>query len=168
MLPNLRNAMLTHNRFFTRKIARKTSPQMHMQNLTKSLAIVGTSSLFLWYNSEICPITDQRRLNFFNKEEREAGAGFLLSTIGNPVLIHPQYWDEYQRKSNSEKLTEALLNTYLQGKQLPRFFHGYARLDRIVGRLLDNNADKNLNVPVLHISREPMVNAYSLADHVVS
>jgi len=164
LLPHLRNVLLTNNRFFTRKVP---SSQLQMKSLTKSLAIVGTSSLFLWYNSEICPITNQRRLNLFSEEDREKGAGLLLSTIGNPVMVHPQFWNEYQSKSNTEKLTDALLSSYLQGKQFPRQLHGFARLDRIVGRLLDSNAEMNLNVPVMHISREPLVNAYSLADHVV-
>ena len=163
LLPHLRNVLLTNNRFFTRK---EPSSQLQMKSLTKSFAIVGTSSLFLWYNSEICPITNQRRLNLFSEEDREKGAGLLLSTIGNPVMVHPQFWNEYQSKSNTEKLTDALLSSYLQGKQFPRQFHGFARLDRIVGRLLDSNAEMNLNVPVMHISREPLVNAYSLADHV--
>ena len=163
LLPHLRNVLLTNNRVFTRKVP---SSQFHMKSLTKSLAIVGSSSLFLWYNSEICPITNQRRLNLFSEEDREKGAGLLLSTIGNPVMVHPQFWNEYQSKSNTEKLTDALLSSYLQGKQFPRQFHGFARLDRIVGRLLDSNAEMNLNVPVMHISREPLVNAYSLADHV--
>ena len=133
------------------------------RQFNKPLAIVGASTAFLWYNSSFCPVTGKRRLDFFGPGLRDFSSKFLLQTLTNCSVD-----DDGDDENNVDLLTSALMEAFLDGKKVDRRHPGYRRLETIVKRIMEANPDKEIQTPIVHLTYEgKLINAYSLANHVV-
>ena len=128
----------------------------------KSFSIVGGSFAFLCYNSSFCPITGKRRLDLFGPGLRDFSSRFLLQTLTNSSGYNGN--DE----RNVDLLTNALMEAFLDGKKVDRRHTGYRRLESIVERIMLANPEREIQSPNVHLTYEgKLINAYSLANHVV-
>ena len=133
----------------------------------KALLFFCTSTGFLLYNSERNSFTGERRLNILSHQNRENVARFLLKTTFSPKIMHPAIFREYGAKTNAEKLLDLLMDAFLQEKEIPGIHPGYEALEQISQRLIDSNSNLQLQKPIIHLSKEPRISAYSLAHHIV-
>lgn len=134
----------------------------------KSVLIYGTSTLFLWYNSELDHMTGRRKLNILSEGNRELAANILLQTFFSPIKVqHPDQRAKYQNLSNKERLVDATMALHLEGKHINPNHPGYERLARISKRLSISNPDTILDPTIFHLSQEGLLDAYSMANHIV-
>ena len=132
--------------------------------LQKFVLLGGASSLFLFYNSSVSPITNKRYLNLFSENLRESGSRQIIKIL-SPPSVSPS--ESVEAKNNREVLTSVMVHHFLQGKEVSRTFPAYDKLDEIASRLVENNPDLHLAQPKIHISVDGRVPAFSLADHIV-
>ena len=113
-------------------------------------------------------MTGRRKLNVLSEENRENAANILLQTFISPIIIqHPDQWVKFQNQSNKERLIDATMAVHLQGKHIQHNHPGYERLLRISDKLKSSNPDMILDRPVFHLSQEGLLDAYSMANHIV-
>ena len=136
------------------------------QNFNKIVIVGGAGSIFAWYNSSKCPITNQRRLNMFGENLRESGSALLLKTIFSPSV--PLAEIQPVPENNRQLLTSVMVRHFLQGKEVSQTFPVYDKLDEITNRLLENNPELfRLARPKIHVTMVRDLPAFSLADHIV-
>ena len=124
--------------------------------------MIGTSS-FLWYNSSVCSLTGNRKLDLFGPRLRDYSSNMLLRTFTN---VSPENRNE---ERNVDQLTRLMMETFLEDKVADQRHPGYKRIHSIIDNILANNEDKNIIPrPVVHLSQERnQINAFSLANHIV-
>ena len=171
MLPRCRN-LFSQARFFHRKYQKpkyNKAGYKHGKALMKSAAIFGPSSLFLWYNTVTDQLTGRKKLNILSEENRERAASILLQTISScsSDIINPGQWSNYKGQSAKEKLIDATMALYLKDKKIANTHPDYERLGKISERLRKNNPDMIIDKPIIHLSQEGLLDAYSMANHIV-
>ena len=135
-----------------------------IRRLQKLVLLGGASSLFLFYNSSVSPITNKRYLNLFSENLRESGSRQIIKIL-SPPSVSPS--ESVEAKNNREVLTSVMVHYFLQGKEVSRSFPAYDKLDEIASRLVEKNPELKLSQPKIHISVDGRLPAFSLADHVV-
>ena len=166
MLPRGRNIFL---RFFQTRHREYNQISKQKKILLKSVLLYGTTTFFLWYSSETDPMTGRRKLNILSERNREKAAEILLQTffISPVVAQHPDQLAKYQIKSSKERLIDAAMAVHLKGKHIQHSHPGYERLAKITERLRTSNPDMILDRPIFHLSQEGLLDAYSMANHIV-
>ena len=144
--------------------------KFNQKNIIKSLMFAGSSSLFCWYNSEYDPITSRRRLNILSAKNREEWAKMTVQTFN----IYPAIkwtdvdrWMEWTKKTFGERLIDALIEENLRFKEVSKGHPAHERIGKIVEQIIETNSDLNLSAPIIHLTLEGAMNAYSLANHII-
>lgn len=134
--------------------------------MIRNLMFMGGSGIFLWYNSVQDQHTGNRRLNILSEENREAVAKMIIKTGGiHHDASNKKKLLEYQKMNFREQLTQAAIEQNIMKKKVPEDHPAHNRVGNIVAQLLA--ANQNIPNPKVHLTEEGLMNAYSLANHVV-
>ena len=125
-----------------------------------------TTSACLWYNRSICPVSGERKLDFFSHDLREAFSKMCLSALDEDQEMMVDKEDN----SNMARLTTYIVkNSFEDEKILLHNDPAYDKLTRIADMLVQSNPSMKLDTAQFYITtgQSSTSSATSFANHII-